>query len=138
MHLLCHILQEISRHSKLFLRKGFKIFSRVGFIVLLKFQGIRNFWCRNLSSYLSMLQKIRVLFYEIASTFNKLNTENSFNFLVWTFVETQQFLQNFERFARNSAETVRFYKMSTPGSPVKFLYFMQWYVKRTYFFLSCS
>ena len=38
------------------------------------------------------------------------------NFLMWKFCEKKQFPHSFGRFARNSAETVPFLKISTPGN----------------------
>ena len=44
------------------------------------------------------------------------NTVISPNFLVWKFCGKAQFPHSFGRFARNYAETVTFYKISTPGN----------------------
>lgn len=45
------------------------------------------------------------------------------NLLVQKFCENVFFLQSFGQFFRNSAKTVRFRKISTPGNSVKFQYF---------------
>ena len=44
------------------------------------------------------------------------NTVISHNFLVRKFCGKEQFLHSSGRFARNYAETVAFYKISTPGN----------------------
>ena len=41
------------------------------------------------------------------------------DFLVWNFYGKAQFSQSFGQIARNSAETVPFDKISTPGNQVK-------------------
>ena len=48
--------------------------------------------------------------------FTALSTVILPNYLVWKFCGKVQFLQSFERIARNSAETVPFHKISTPGN----------------------
>ena len=55
------------------------------------------------------------------------NTIISPDFLVWKFCGKAQFPHGFGRSARNSAETVPFRKISTPGNQVKLWYFSQCY-----------
>ena len=51
------------------------------------------------------------------------NTAISANILVWKLCGNAEFPQSFGEIARNSAKTVRFHKISTPGNWVKFCYF---------------
>ena len=53
------------------------------------------------------------------------NTKISPNFLTWTFCGKAQFPQSFGQIAQNYAETVPFYKISTPENKVKLWYFSQ-------------
>ena len=54
------------------------------------------------------------------------NIAISLYFQVWKFCGKEQFPHSFWRFARNYAETVPLYKISTSGNYVKLRYFSHW------------
>ena len=77
---------------------------------------------KNELHFLWLLQ-VNILFYFKATRMRIRNTEHcikstkiSPNFLVWKFCEKAQFPQSFGQVALNSAKTVTFHKISTPGN----------------------
>ena len=85
-----------------------------------------NLWNADLVTFTEEIPNRKLHFLCSGSTHKELTAQNTVispNFMVWKCYGNAQFLHSFMWFARNSAESMRFHNISTPGNLLKFRLF---------------